>query len=60
MEKNSKFDMINRFIYVAAVKVIPPKYYKNLKKGVHQSHSGRQNMDWFLADYPVHQVKLKY
>ena len=40
--------------------VIYPKHYKHLKKGVHQSHLGRQKMGWFLADYPVHQVKLKY
>ena len=31
-------------------KVIHPKYYKHLKKGAHQSHLGRQKMDWFLAD----------
>jgi hypothetical protein len=31
-------------------KVIHPKYYKHLKKGVHQSHLGRQKMGWFLAD----------
>jgi hypothetical protein len=30
-------------------KVIHPKYYKHLKKGAHQSHSGRQKMGWFLA-----------
>ena len=41
-------------------KVIHPKYYKHLKKGAHQSHLGIQKMGWFLADYPVHQVKLKY
>ena len=29
-------------------KVIHPKYY--LKKGAHQSHLGRQQMGWFLAD----------
>ena len=39
---------------------IPSTYYKNLKKGAQQSHMGRQKMDWFLADQPVHQVKLKY
>ena len=42
------------------VKVIHPKYYKLLKKGAHQNHLGRQKMGWFLADYPVSQVKLKY
>ena len=31
-------------------KVIHPKYYKHLKKGVHQNHLGRQKMGWFLAD----------
>ena len=31
-------------------KIIHPKYYKHLKKGAHQSHLGRQKMDWFLAD----------
>ena len=31
-------------------KVIHPKYYKYLKKGAHQSHLGRQKMDWFQAD----------
>ena len=41
-------------------KVIHPKYYKHLKKGAHQRHLGRQKMGWFLADQPVHQVKLKY
>ena len=25
-------------------------YYKHLKKDAHQSHLGRQKMDWFLAD----------
>ena len=39
-------------------KVIHPKYYKRLKKGAHQSHLNRQKMGWFLADQPVHQVKL--
>ena len=32
------------------LKVIHPKYYKHLKKGVYQSHLGRQKMGWFLAD----------
>ena len=41
-------------------KVIHPKHYKHLKKGALQSHLGRQKMGWFLADLPVHQVKLKY
>ena len=40
--------------------VLHPKYYKHLKKGVYQSYLGRQKMEWFLADQPVHQVKLKY
>jgi hypothetical protein len=31
-------------------------YYKHLKKGAHQSRFGRQKMDWFLTDYPVHKV----
>ena len=31
-------------------KVVHPKYNKHLKKGAHQSHLGRQNMGWFLAD----------
>ena len=33
-----------------AYKVIHPKYYKDLKKGAHQSHLGRLKMGWFLAD----------
>ena len=45
---------------VVRVKVIHPKYYKHLEKGAHQSQLGRQKMGWFLADWPVHQVKLKY
>ena len=32
----------------------------HLKKGAHENHLGRQKMGWFLADKPVHQVKLKY
>ena len=35
---------------VVTGKVIHPKYYKHLKKGVHQSHLGRQKIGWFLAD----------
>ena len=35
-------------------------YQVQLKKGAQQSHLGRQEMGWFLADQPVHQVKLKY
>ena len=31
-------------------KVIHPKYYKHLKKDAHQSHLGKQEMCWFLAD----------
>ena len=29
--------------------VLYPKYYTHLKKGAHQSHLGRQKMDWFLG-----------
>ena len=31
-------------------KVIHPKHYQHLKKGAHQSHLGRQEMGWILAD----------
>ena len=37
-------------IYLGCGNVIHPKYYKHLKKGAHQSHFGRQEMGWFLAD----------
>ena len=40
-------------------KVMHPKYSKHLKKCAHQSHLGRQEMGWLLADQPVHQVNLK-
>ena len=32
------------------IKVIHPKYYKDLKKGANKSHLGRQKTGWFLAD----------
>ena len=47
-----------------------PHYYESqsytsqvlytLEKCAHQSHLGRQQMGWYLADQPVHHVKLKY
>ena len=56
--------MVQRNVYsihdLCKGKVIQLKYYKHLNKGAPQSHLGRQKMGWFLTDYPVHQVKLKY
>ena len=59
-DSNSAREMSMKFSLSAPAKFIHPKYYKHLKKGDHQSHLGRQKMGWFLADKPVHQVKLRY
>ena len=63
-KKPLQFEQRSRYFRIKAatqkiqqqLKVIHLKYYKHLKKG----HLGRQKMGWFLADQPVHQVKLKY
>ena len=44
---NMGLDRLSIFMYLLDTK---NKYYKNLKKGSHQSHLGRQKMGWFLAD----------
>ena len=53
--KVSKFQkQIFLFSFEPKKYVIHPKYYKHMKKGIHQSQLGWQKMGWFLADKPVY------
>ena len=36
--------------FLGIIKIVHPKYYKDLKKCAHQSHLAGQNMGWFPAD----------